>query len=185
MEGPAASAKPANYAQPTQQDESVRWYAVFTHPNSEELAAQHLARQGFKTYLPFRLKTIRHARRFITKRSAYFSGYLFVSLDLQRQRWRAINSTIGVNSLVMCESGPLPVVAGIVEALISATEPSGLLRPSKFTPGQRVRVTAGAFEGQLGLLDKVDGDGAVKILLEIMYRHVPVRLGRDQVVILA
>jgi hypothetical protein len=84
----------------------------------------------------------------------------------------------------MCGSLPLPVPQGIVEALISATEPSGLLRPAMLLPGQTVRVIAGAFLGQLGLLDRVDGASAVRILLEIMSRQVPVRLGRDQIVVL-
>lgn len=167
-----------------QQDDATRWYAVFTHPYSEELAARHLAYQGFRTYLPLRLKTVRHARRFVTKRSAYFSRYLFVSLVVERQRWRAINATIGVSNLVMNDARPLPIRQGIVDALISATDDAGMLRPSTLAPGQKVRVTAGAFHGQLGVFDHVDGDGAVRILLEIMCRHVPVRLCRDQIVML-
>jgi transcriptional antiterminator RfaH len=153
-----------------------------THPHSEESAARHLAFQTFKTYLPMRLRTVRHARRFVTKRSAYFNRYLFVSLDVQQQRWRAINSTIGVVGLVMCNAMPLPVPPGIVEALISATDESGMLRPIALAPGQKVRVTAGAFLDQLGILDRLDGAGAVRVLLDIMNRSVPVQLFRDQIV---
>ena len=39
------------------------WYVVFTRPNGEEVAAQHLKRQGFSTYLPRRLTMRRHARK--------------------------------------------------------------------------------------------------------------------------
>jgi transcription elongation factor/antiterminator RfaH len=167
-----------------QQDEFALWYAVFTHPHSEEVAARHLAYQGFNTYLPFRLRTVRHARRLLTKRSAYFSRYLFVSLDVRRQRWRAVNSTFGVTSLVTSEGMPLPVAPHVVETLISATDKSGLLQPGTLAPGQNIRMTAGAFNGQLGVLDQVDEKGAVRVLLEIMSRQVPVRVSRDQFVVL-
>jgi transcription antitermination factor NusG len=170
---------------PAQQGGGARWYAVLTHAHSEELAARHLANQDFQTYLPMRLRTVRHARRFVTKRSAYFNRYLFVSLDVQRQRWRATNATVGVIGLVMCGAMPLPVPRGIVEALISATDEEGMLRPSELLPGQKVRVTAGAFLDQLGVLDRLDSNGAVRILLEIMSRQVPVQLGRDQIVVLS
>jgi transcription antitermination factor NusG len=119
----------------------------------------------------------------MTKRSAYFCRYLFVSLDVQRQRWRAVNGTIGVSSLVMCGADPLPILPGVVEALLSATDEAGILRPTTLTAGQKVRVADGAFVDQLGILDRVDADGAVRILLEIMSRQVPVHLRRDQIVV--
>jgi transcriptional antiterminator RfaH len=163
--------------------DDARWYAVLTHPHTEQLAAQHLAFQGYRTYLPFRLRTVRHARRLVTKRSAYFSRYLFVSLDLERQPWRAVNATTGVSSLVMCGAKPLPVWPGVVETLISVTDEAGLLKPDALlVPGQQVRVTAGAFLDHLGVLDRVDENGAVRILLEIMSRHVPVHLRREQII---
>lgn len=173
-----------NSGETHQRDEFARWYAVFTHPRSEEIAARHLAYQGFNTYLPFRLRTIRHARRLLTKPSAYFSRYLFVSLDVKRQRWRAVNATFGVRNLVMCEGMPLPIAPHVVETLISATDKSGLLQPGTLAPGQNVRMTAGAFNGQLGVLDHVDEKGAVKVLLAIMSRQVLVHVSRDQFVVL-
>lgn len=165
-----------------QQDGNTRWYAVLTRPHSEQLAARHLVFQGFKTYLPLRLRTVRHARRCVTKRSAYFSRYLFLSLNVQRQRWRSVNATIGVNGVVMCGASPLPIMPGVVETLLSATDEAGILRPDSLAPGQKVRVTDGAFLDQLGVLDRMDEDGAVRILLEIMSRQVPVYLRRDQIV---
>jgi transcriptional antiterminator RfaH len=79
---------------------------------------------------------------------------------------------------------PLPVPHGVVETLISATDSSGVLQPSTLVPGQKVRVMAGVFLDQLGILDRVDGADSVRILLEIMSRQVPVRIGRDQILVL-
>jgi len=162
----------------------ARWYAVHTHPHSEQLAARHLKLQRFKTFVPMRLRTIKHARRFIMTKSAYFSRYLFVSFDVERDQWRSVNGTVGVVSVVMGGMNPLPVPHGVVERLISATDRSGVLQSSTVVPGQKVRVMAGVFMDQLGILDRVDGADAVRILLEIMSRQVPVRIGRDQILVL-
>ena len=77
-----------------------RWYVVQTHQHCETLAEKHLTSQNLRTYLPKRCRTVRHARSIKTVCGAYFDGYLFVSLDIQRQRWSPINSTVGVRKLV-------------------------------------------------------------------------------------
>jgi transcription elongation factor/antiterminator RfaH len=162
----------------------ARWYAVNTRLHSEQVAARHLKLQRFETFVPMRLRTIKHARRFTTTKSAYFSRYLFVSFDVERDQWRSVNGTVGVVSLVMGGMKPLPVPHGVVETLISTTDSSGVLHPSALVPGHKVRVLAGVFLDQLGILDRVDGADAVRILLEIMNRQVPVRIGRDQILVL-
>jgi transcription antitermination factor NusG len=45
--------------------------------------------------------------------------------------------------------------------------------------GDRVRLMAGPFAEQLGVLDRIDDSDRVPVLLEIMAMHVPVRVGRD------
>ncbi len=74
----------------------VRWYAVRTQPNQEARAEHQLQRQGFATFLPRIGKSVRHARKLRQVRAPLFPGYLFVQLDLTRDRWRAVNSTYGV-----------------------------------------------------------------------------------------
>ena len=41
-----------------------RWYAVHTLPHKEELAELNLKRQGFTTFTPRAVKSVRHARQF-------------------------------------------------------------------------------------------------------------------------
>ena len=71
------------------------WYAVQTHPHSEAKAASHLERQGYTIYLPRYLKRRRHARKVEMIAAPLFPRYLFVAVDLETQRWRAIHSTSG------------------------------------------------------------------------------------------
>ena len=86
-----------------------RWFVVRTHPNGEFKALSHILRQGFDAYLPRYLKRRRHARKTDTVQSPLFPGYLFVGMDPETARWRALNSTVGVSELI-CHSGqPAPV----------------------------------------------------------------------------
>src|SRR5262249_15825294 len=102
-----------------------RWSLVHTQPHSERKAALHLGVQGFKTHFPQIQKTIRHARRLMTVRAPLFPRYMFLILDLGRDRWLSVRSTVGVSSLFTCEDRPVPVPNGVVEALVAPTDGAG------------------------------------------------------------
>src|SRR3954453_18768639 len=70
--------------------ENARWYLVHTQPKSERKAQWHLAAQGFSIFLPQFHKTIRHARQLRTVKAPVFPRYLFITLDLGRDRWLSV-----------------------------------------------------------------------------------------------
>lgn len=157
-----------------------RWYAVHTLPRSEAMAEAHLTRQGFRNFLPRVLGTRRHARRIETIRVPLFPRYGFVSLDLMRDRWRSVNGTTGVASLVMAQDRPMPVPRGIVEGLVAAMSADGLVDFDwGFRPGDTVRVTAGPFAGALGELKRLTPSGRVEMLLSLLNATVRVNVARD------
>ena len=83
----------------------MNWYAVQTQPNRENLALAHLERQGFDVWLPHIERIIRHARQVKSVRRPLFPGSIH-QLDLEKARWRAINSTVGVKNIVSCGRKP-------------------------------------------------------------------------------
>src|SRR6516165_12160826 len=90
-----------------------RWFLAHTLPKSEWKAELHLGAQGFRTYLPQIEKTVRHARQLRTVRAPLFPRYLFVILDLGRDRWLSVRCTIGVSQLFTGQDGrPVPVPTG-------------------------------------------------------------------------
>ncbi len=159
--------------------EGERWYAVHTLPLAERRAQVQLEAQGFPTFLPKRRKTIRHARKLSTVTAPFFPRYLFVVLDLSRDRWRSVNGTFGVSRLVMGGDLPCPAPPGIVETILAATDAEGLvdLRPD-LKIGAPVRLAAGPFAEQLAVLDRLDDSGRVRVLLNMLGRQVPVSLDR-------
>ena len=92
---------------------------MHARPKCEAKARLNLAAQGFRAFLPQVRKTVRHARQLRTVRAPLFPRYLFVELDLARDRWLSVRSTIGVASLFTSSEGqPIPVPRGVVEALL-------------------------------------------------------------------
>jgi transcriptional antiterminator RfaH len=163
---------------------SPRWYVAQTRPHGETKASLHLGRQGFETYLPCYLKKRRHARRVDTVASPLYPGYIFVAIDIGVQRWRSIQSTIGVSRLVCRGDYPAAVPEGVVEGLMRRQDESGLIRlerRARFCPGDTVRVVAGAFCDCLGLYEGMDDRERVAILLDLLGRKVRVFLVSDLV----
>ena len=160
------------------------WYVVQTHPNAEAKAASHLERQGFPVYLPRYLKRRRHARKVQTVQAALFPRYLFVNIDLQSQRWRSIQSTVGVSRLVTNGDVPAPVPAPVICGLKDREDERGFIAMAQgpsFVPGDRIKVLGGAFAEALGLFEGVSDRDRVAILLDILGRKVRVMLGVDMV----
>ena len=154
-----------------------RWFLAHTMPKSEWKAELHLGAQEFRTFQPQIRKTVRHARRLKTVRAPLFPRYLFVILDLERDRWLSVRSTVGVASLISSRDGrPVPVPVGIVESLIARSE-DGLTRlDSGLVKGQQVRILTGPFVDFVGTLDRLNEAGRVRVLLEMMGTAVPLTL---------
>ena len=159
-----------------------QWYVVRTHPNAEGKAKAHLARQGFEAYLPRYLKKRRHARRVDIVPAALFPRYLFIGINTATQRWRAVDSTVGVSRLVRSGEQPGIVSPRVIKSLRAQEDERGFVqlktRP-QFTIGQKIRIEDGAFTSCLGLFEGMTDGERVTVLLDLFNRKVRVALDRD------
>ena len=154
-----------------------RWYVVHTQPNGEVRADLNLRRQGFATYLPRYARQRSHARRREVVKRPLFPRYLFVGLDLARDRWRAIHSTFGVNRLVLAGEEPLPLPESVIDEIRAREDGEGLVAlglPAGVGPGSRIRLVDGIFADARGVLERIADDRRVAILLELLGREVRV-----------
>lgn len=155
----------------------IRWYVAYTQPQAETKAAQHLRNQGYPVFMPFCRRQRRHARRMETVLRPLFPRYLFVALDLERQRWRSVGGTRGVMHLVCQGERPAPVPAGVVEALQARADSSGVMPLDALAvlePGRPLRITAGAFAGHTGRYDSLTEDERIVLLLDLLGRELEV-----------
>jgi transcription antitermination factor NusG len=158
-----------------------RWFVARVHPNRENSAQFNLDRIGFRSFAPRIRRTVRHARKVSNVLAPLFPGYIFLILDLSRDRWRAVNGTFGVASLIMGAEQPMPVPYGVVEGLL-LTENFGLVRPDNdLEVGQNVRILSGPFADALCRLVHLNDKGRVRVLLELMGTEVTAHLDRSSV----
>ena len=157
-----------------------RWFVARVHPHRESSAQFNLDRLGFRSFAPRTRRTVRHARKLRNVLAPLFPGYIFVILDLSKDRWRSVNSTFGVASLITGVEQPVPVPCGIVEALVTASEASGILSlDDDLSLGQKVRILSGPFADALCRLVHLGDSGRVRVLLEFMGTEVTARLDRS------
>jgi transcription antitermination factor NusG len=157
-----------------------RWHVARTLPQRELQAARQLANQGFRSFVPRYWKNRRHARKVETLSAPLFPRYIFVVVSQTRDRWRSINGTLGVDRLLMSGGEPQPVPHGVVENLIAAADATGNIHfDFHLQEGQAVKITAGPFAELVGQLERLDDNGRVRILLEILGGRVRVALPRN------
>lgn len=160
------------------QSSNSSWFVAQTQPQSEVRAGENLIRQGFEIYLPRYLKTVRHARRVTMVKAPLFPSYIFVKVDTERQRWRAVNSTAGVSRLVGHEGIPAALDAGVIESLKQREMSDGLFENvcsrARFKAGDAVRVLQGVLDSCQGIFEAETDKERVTILLDILGRKVRV-----------
>ncbi len=156
-----------------------RWYVVRTHPHRERQAVSHLERQRFQTFLPSFRKRRSHAGRKDYVMTPLFPGYVFVEMNLEVDRWRSINGTVGVHHLICHGDRPAAVPKGIVEDLRAQTDPGDVVAPAAlivFERGDSVRVVDGALAGQTGRYDRMTANERVVLLLNVLGREIEASL---------
>ena len=159
-----------------------RWYVVYTHAGSEAMAQGQLARQDFLTYLPKYRKRRRYARRISEVTVPLFPRYIFVELDLDSQRWQAVNSTYGVSNLICMGDRPAALPEAIVPEIRQREAEDGhieLPQNELFNKGEVVQITAGPLTDQVGLFQCTDDADRTIIVLNLLGREVPVQVDSE------
>jgi transcription antitermination factor NusG len=159
-----------------------RWFVARVLAHQENRAQFNLHRLGFRSFLPRLRRTVRHARKLRDTLNPLFPGYIFIIIDLSKHRWRSINGTFGVASLIMGAEQPVPVPPHVVEALVVSCESRGVVRlDDGLEIGQNVRILSGPFAETLCRLSHLDDRGRARVLLEIMGMEVAAQLDRSAI----
>lgn len=154
---------------------SERWYVAQTQPGAKSRTVVQLERQGYQVFCPRFRTTVHHARKARQVLAPLFPNYLFLHLDTACGLWRAVNSTGGVVRLISRGEAPTPLPQAIVEGLLAKADARGVV---DWTPtskvGQAVRIARGPFVDLVGKLEHLDAASHVRVMLELLGRHVSV-----------
>lgn len=106
-----------------------------------------------------------------------FPRYLFVALDITRDRWRTIPSTFGVSQIVLAGEQPASISGDVIEQIRARENDDGYVAlglPSGVALGSHVRLIDGIFADAKGVLERIADDRRVAILLQLLGREVRV-----------
>lgn len=160
-----------------------RWFVASTLPNKEFVAVHNLQNQGFPTFCPLQKTIRRHARKQTASLRPVFKGYVFFGLDPLVNRWRSVNGTRGVRSVICDEVGPLPIRPGVVETMIESTDENHVLRFSQaLKPGARARLISGPMADYLGIVEHLDDRERVQLLFDFFGRTTRVVADRADLI---
>jgi transcriptional antiterminator RfaH len=157
------------------------WGVVRSLPKREVFAAERLRMdQGFEVFLPL----------VQTKRASQplFSSYFFCRII---DRWRSINSTLGVLCLVRTGDCPARCPDREIDSLKAMIDGHGYIKLPEASPpparrkiaiGAKVRIASGPFGGMSGLYAGQSTRERELILLDLLGRQTPVTIGAGLVV---
>lgn len=150
-------------------ESQLRWYLVQCKAHEDSRALENLERQGFDCYRPARPVVRCREGRKLTAVEPLFPGYLFIHLDRVKDNWAPIRSTRGVSQIVRFNEYPLPVPDRIIEG-IRARLAGPVVEEPYLKPGERVRITEGAFSQLEAIFVAHEGDQRVVLLLNILQK---------------
>lgn len=155
------------------------WCVVYTKPNCERRAFEHLRRQGYEVYLPFHKRRRSHARRVEIVEKPLFPRYLFVAIDLMATRWRPILGTVGVAEVLRYGDAPQVLSHEVIDALRDreARDAFDDIDPVRnLRRGDKVRVLQGPFADLIGRFQSMADGERVNVLLQLLGREVRTRI---------
>lgn len=151
------------------------WYASYTQPHNEAVAARHLAQQGFDVFCPRYLKRRSHARRVDMVPAPLFPRYVFVAFDVTTPEWRTVRSTRGVVDLVRNGLQPSPVPDAVIRDIREREDDNGyvvLSRHVGLVRGDPIRIESGPFADHEAIFEAQRDEERVIALLALMGRQV-------------
>lgn len=169
----------------------AKWYVCHTTSGHEARVAQTLRQRVetmgledkvFELLVPTQDRVIIRSGKKATVKEKIFPGYLIVKVVLDDPTWLAIRTTPGITGFVGAGKTPSPLSEAEVQNILKFVSTPAKRFKTKFTKGEAVKITDGAFNDFLGTIDDIDDEkGKVKVLVSIFGRETPVELDLLQI----
>lgn len=147
------------------------WYLLYCKRGQLERARAHLTRQDIPCVTPMITldKVVRGKRMQVPE--PMFPNYMFIELDPERIHTTTVQSTRGVSHFVRFGKLPATVPFQLIKQLMLAPTPT-IIAPQTPVPGDRVRITQGAFSGMEAIYHESDGEKRAILLLNLLNQDV-------------
>ena len=150
-----------------------RWWALYTQSRQEKAVSRRLLSCGVPFYLPLIAKDHLIRGRRVCSYVPLFAGYVFL-FGSEDERNAALTTNRVSRILQVEDQSQLRDNLRQIRRLIAAGAP--LTVEERLSPGQRVRVTAGALQGLEGVVLTRRGKSRILVAIDFLQRGVSVAM---------
>lgn len=156
----------------------MQWYVIHTKPRQEQRALLNLERQNYECYLPMLAVEKLQQGKLTIVSEPLFPRYLFIRLDTNQssQSWSPVRSTKGVSRLVTFGNEPAKIDEQLVETIRAHSNAISQQPQKFFTPGERLLITDGPFEGIEAIFHMNKGENRAMVLIELLSKPTLLQL---------
>ncbi len=153
--------------------EDRRWWALYTKARQEKCVARQLHKAGIPFYLPLVDKNLNYRGRRVTSHIPLFNAYLFL-YGTEEDRVRSL-ATNRLSRVLEVPDQPL-LLSDLrqVHWLIESKAP--LTVEARLTPGKRVRIKSGPFQGLEGIVLQRQRQTRLTIAVNFLQQGVSVEI---------
>ena len=176
------------------QDNTPRWYVIQVISGTEENVKQSLFQRresfGLEEYIidvfvpTHDVVTVRAGGTKVKKKKNILPGYILVEMLVTNESWYIVRNTPNVTGFLGAGNIPVPVSGEELAQLKWKVESKEETFSTKFKTGEMAMITAGAFEGNEGMITEVnDTKWLVKVSINLLWRDTPIELDFSQIVV--
>ena len=172
---------------------AMRWYAVHVYSGFEERVRKHLEQQleqqGYQDKVDEILIPIenvvefKNGKKHISQKN-FFPGYILIRMEMSEPLWYLVKNTPKVTDFISSGKKPAALADEEVEQIIAQMK-AGIEKPKprvRFSKGERVRITEGAFANFNGVVEEVNQEKSrLKVMVSIFGRATAVDVEFSQV----
>ena len=158
------------------------WYLLYCKPKQELRAQQHLANQGFTSFVPLITLDKLRGGKWQQVTEPLFPRYLFLHISNAEQlNFRAIRATRGITDFVRFGS----VLATVPDQLIQQLTAEQIIlkqqaADARLKTGDAVSIIKGPFSGLNAVFDSADGETRSLILVSMLGQWVSASIENQQ-----
>ena len=164
----------------TLDQQSVRWYAVYTRSRHEKRVSETFAAKSIEHLLPVYESMRRWNDRKAIVRQPLFPGYIFVRI-CPAERMKVV-SVPGVVDLVGKQGCPTPIADHEITSLQTCLTAQKKMEPHPYlVTGRQVRIKSGLLAETEGILVRKRGQFRLVICVNLINRSVAVEVDAEDV----